>query len=177
MAVAPLSKPIVIDSVSPFVKSLPSLASLAQTLIGRPSSAIDRSTMCMPVAESGPTGFAESDNRQLSLGNFRNLSWLKLPSSSSGLPNSPDSSRSRISMTAGSKTAFVSDAQLHPRPSHGRDGGLRLGRRRAQRVLGKNVTSRPPRSHDLPPMMALWCPTDAALPLSILHPISAPQPP
>ena len=45
MAVAPFSKPIVIDSVSPFSKSLPNRASRAQTLVGRPSSAIERSTM------------------------------------------------------------------------------------------------------------------------------------
>jgi hypothetical protein len=102
MAVAPLSNPIVIDSVSPFAKSLPSLASRAQTLIGRPSSAIEISIMWMPVAESGPTGFTLFDNRQFSRGNFRNLSWLKLPSSSSGLPNSPEANRLRISITAGS---------------------------------------------------------------------------
>jgi len=58
--------------------------------------------MWMPVAESGPTGFTVFDNRQLSPGNFRNLSWLKLPSSNSGLPNSPAANRCRISMTAGS---------------------------------------------------------------------------
>jgi len=45
IAVAPLAKPNIIDGVSPFSKSLPNCASRAQTLVGRPSSAIERSTI------------------------------------------------------------------------------------------------------------------------------------
>ena len=70
----------------------------------RPAEQRDRrSTMWMPVADSGPVGLSALDKRQLSRGSFRNLSWLKLPSSSSGWPNSPDANRLRMSMTAGSK--------------------------------------------------------------------------
>src|SRR5258708_31135462 len=57
----------------------------------------------------------------------------------------------------GFETAFVSDAQLHPRPSHHPDGRLPLRRRRAQRVLPKNVTSPPPPRNDLPPLLLPRC--------------------
>src|SRR5665647_3563007 len=55
MAVAPLSKPMVIDSVSPFSKSLPNRASRAQTLLGRPTSVWARLARLGSDFENGDT--------------------------------------------------------------------------------------------------------------------------
>ena len=94
MAVEPLTKPMVIDSVSPLAKLLPKVANRAHTLKqGGQAARLKGRPGWTPVAESGPAGFAVVDSRQLSCGNFRNLSWLKLPSSNSGLPNSPAAKR------------------------------------------------------------------------------------
>jgi hypothetical protein len=102
LAVAPLSNPRVTDRVSPLPNVVARVESLAHTSAGSPRMLTARSTRWMPVADSGPTGASAGDNRQLSGGRDRNLSWLKLPSNTSGIPRSPARQRSCSSITAGS---------------------------------------------------------------------------
>ena len=61
-----------------------------------------KSTRWIPVAVNGPTGACLLDKRQLSLGNAKNLSWLKLASICKIVPKTPASISLRKAMTEGS---------------------------------------------------------------------------
>ena len=68
----------------------------------------------MPVAVIGPAGASIADMRQLSGARARNLSWLKLASTCSAVPNTPECNRRMASMMGGSKRRSCPTARVTP---------------------------------------------------------------
>jgi len=115
---------MVIDSVSPLAKSLPKVASRARRWLAY-QQRIERSTMWMPVADSGPAGFTVFENRHYHAA-VQELSWLKCLPAAAVAEFSGSKSLAHFDHR-GSKAARA-DAELDARLSHRRDSSVRIGR-------------------------------------------------
>ena len=130
--------------------------SLAHTSVGLPKMPMARSTRWMPVADSGPTGASTADSRQLSGGRSRNLSWLKLPSKTSGVPSFPSMMARRSSTTAGSKRRSCPMPSCKARGGDRVDGALGVVAGSAQRLLAEHVFAVRRRGDDLFGVEFVW---------------------
>ncbi len=103
----------------------------------------------MPVADSGPTGASSLDSRQLSAGRSRNLSWLKLPSNTRGVPSSPLLRIPRSCWTAGSNRRSWPMPSWTPAAVTAAIAARASSTARRQGLLAEDMPASGRRGHDL----------------------------